>query len=296
MQNSSSSNPILIKGLIRTLLALLLSIGGLSLSACTDKEPEVPKTKVVPISDKGWAFDTVAVWADEFEGTGRPDAAKWGYDLGAGGWGNNELEYYTDGANTDVSGGTLKIIAKKEAFSGASYTSTRMVTKGKGDFLYGRFEARMKLPTGKGTWPAFWMLPTDFAYGDWPKSGEIDIMEHVGFDPNVVHISTHCAAYYFKIGNQKSSKLKVPTATSEFHKYRVDWTPYSVRGFIDDVQIFEFTNQNNGSASWPFDKRFHLILNIAVGGDWGGAQGIDNTAFPSTMEVDYVRVYKLIEK
>jgi beta-glucanase (GH16 family) len=286
-----------IKSSFTSALSLMaLCFVSLGQSACTDKEPKIPVTKVTPISDKGWTFDTVAVWSDEFTGTGKPDPAKWGYDLGAGGWGNNELEYYTDGANADVSNGTLKITAKKETFSGAGYTSTRMVTKGKGDFLYGRFVARMKLPKGKGTWPAFWMLPTDFAYGDWPKSGEIDIMEHVGFEPNVVHISTHCAAYYFKIGNQKSSKLLVPTATSDFHDYRVDWTPYAVRGFIDGVQIFEFTNQGTGSNAWPFDKRFHMLLNIAVGGDWGGAQGIDATAFPSTMEVDYVRVYKMIEK
>ena len=273
-----------------------LCLATFSQSACTEKEPEITASNVLPVSDKSWAFDTAAVWSDEFSGTGKPDPAKWSYDVGASGWGNNEKEYYTNGANADVSNGTLKIIAKKETIEGGTYSSTRMVTKGKGDFLYGRFVARMKLPAGKGTWPAFWMLPTDYAYGDWPKSGEVDIMEHVGYDPNVIHISTHCAAYYFKIGNQKTSTLTVPTATSDFHNYRIDWTPYAIRGFVDDTQIFEFTNQNNGYASWPFDKRFHLLLNLAVGGDWGGAQGIDDGAFPSTMEVDYVRVYKMIDK
>jgi beta-glucanase (GH16 family) len=140
------------------------------------------------------------------------------------------------------------------------------------------------------------MLPTDFAYGEWPKSGEIDIMEHVGYDLNKVHITMHTEAYYFKINTQKSATKVIPTATTEFHLYRVDWTPYSIKGYIDDLQIFEFINEGKGYKVWPFDKRFHLLLNIAVGGDWGGAQGIDQMAFPAAMEVDYVRVYKMINK
>jgi beta-glucanase (GH16 family) len=153
----------------------------------------------------------------------------------------------------------------------------------------------MKLPTGLGTWPAFWMLPTDFSYGNWPASGEIDIMEHVGYDPNNVHISVHTEAFYFKKGNQKTAAKVVPTATSDFHTYRVDWTPYAIRGYIDDTEepLFTYTNSNQGYQTWPFNRRFHMLLNIAVGGDWGGARGVNESAFPTTLEVDYVRVYKL---
>jgi beta-glucanase (GH16 family) len=140
------------------------------------------------------------------------------------------------------------------------------------------------------------MLPTENQYGVWPSSGEIDIMEHVGYEANKVHCSVHTSAYNYSRGNQKTSSVIIPTATSEFHDYRVDWTPYSVRGFVDDVQIFEFTNENSGFTKWPFDKKFYLIMNIAVGGNWGGAQGIDDTAFPATMEVDYVKVFKMIPR
>lgn len=278
--------------MLTPIFAGLLLLGSLG---CTEKDPKVVVTSL-PVSDKGWSFDTTPVWADEFDAPGKPDPTRWTYDVGGGGWGNNELQYYTQGDNVDIADGICTITAKKEIREGAQYTSTRMVTRGLGDFTYGRFEARLQVPSGRGTWPAFWMLPTDRVYGDWPKSGEIDIMEHVGYDPNVFHFSTHCEAYYFKQGNQKTSSLKVPTGTSEFHTYRTDWTPYSIKGFIDDQQIFEFDNQNGGYKVWPFDKRFHMLFNLAVGGDWGGASGIDASAFPQKMMIDYVRVYKMIDK
>ena len=140
------------------------------------------------------------------------------------------------------------------------------------------------------------MLPTDWHYGDWPKSGEIDIMEHVGFDQNRIHFSVHTEAYNHMIGTQRTATKTIVTASDEFHKYRVDWTPYAVRGYFDDQQVFEFINEGKGSVTWPFDKRFHLLINIAFGGNWGGAQGIDDTVLPQSMLVDYVRVYKMIEK
>ncbi|MCK7556615.1 glycoside hydrolase family 16 protein [Chitinophaga sedimenti] len=155
---------------------------------------------------------------------------------------------------------------------------------------------KAKLPSGKGTWPAIWMLPTDWAYGDWPKSGEIDIMEHVGYDQDNVHISTHTEAYYFRINTQKTATRRIQNASTEFHLYRVDWTPYAIRGYIDNQLLFQFTNEGKGYTVWPFDKRFHLLLNIAVGGDWGGAQGVATDVWPAAMEVDYVRVYKMIDK
>ncbi|UPK69072.1 glycoside hydrolase family 16 protein [Chitinophaga filiformis] len=276
---------------------ILLSFNILSCSgkggSDTTTNPVTPQGPV----DKHWTFETTPVWADEFDYNGLPDNTKWGYDIGGGGWGNNELEYYTNSLNNaSVANGKLAITARKEVKENRNYTSARLVTKGKGDFLYGRFEIKAKLPAGKGTWPAIWMLPTEWAYGDWPKSGEIDIMEHVGYDPDVIHISAHTEAYYFRINTQKTSVKKIQNASTEYHVYRMDWTPYALRGYIDDQLIFEFINEGKGYKVWPFDKKFHLLLNIAVGGDWGGAQGMDESIYPVTMDVDYVRVYKMIEK
>src|SRR5690606_12321372 len=177
---------------------------------------------------------------------------------------------------------------------GASYTSARLVSRAKADFRYGRFEVRAKVPTGVGTWPAVWMLPTDWEYGGWPASGEIDILEHVGYDPDVVHISVHTEAYNHTIGTQKTAKKRIENATTEFHLYRVDWTATYIRGYVNDVQIFDFANDATGFHAWPFDAEFHWLINIAVGGNWGGQQGVDETSFPARMEVDYVRVYDLV--
>ena len=244
-----------------------------------------------------WEFEAAPTWQDEFDYAGAPDPAKWGYDIGGHGWGNNELQYYTDSTdNAFVADGVLTIVARKEKNGGRHYTSARVISKGKGDFLYGRFEIRAKLPSGKGTWPALWMLPTDQAYGGWPKSGEIDIMEHVGYDPNRVHITAHTEAYYFQINTQKTATQVIDGAMDQFHRYRVDWTPDAIRGYIDDALVLEFPNEGKGYKVWPFDKRFHLLMNIAVGGDWGGQKGVDDQSFPARMQVDYVRVYGLIEK
>lgn len=271
-----------------------------SFSSCSGQEapkPVITVPKPQPPVDKNWAFETEPIWVDEFNYTGKPDPAKWGYDIGGNGWGNNELQYYTDDAeNASVANGILKITAIKENKEGKNYTSARLISKDKGDFLYGRIEIKAKLPTGKGTWPALWMLPTDWAYGGWPKSGEIDIMEHVGYDQNNVIITVHTENYNHKIGTQKSGSKVIPTASTDFHLYRVDWTPYAIKGFIDDQLVFTFVNDGKGYASWPFDKRFHLLMNLAVGGDWGGAQGVDPSVYPQSLDVDYVRVYKMIEK
>lgn len=281
---------------MKKILFALVMVKALALSGCTDKDRVVSGPgPAVSVSDKGWTFESTPIFADEFDYTGRPNSAKWSYDVGGGGFGNNELQYYTGGANANVADGLLTIEARRENFENSRYTSTRMVTRNKADFTYGRYEARIKLPTGRGLWPAFWMLPTDAAYGVWPKSGEIDIMEQVGYEPTKIHQSVHTDAYNHKIGTQKTASTTVPTATSDFHLYRVDWTPYAVRGYVDNVKVFEFVNAG-GSSRWPFDKRFHMILNIAVGGDWGGANGVDDTIFPAQMQVDYVRVYKMIEQ
>lgn len=285
----------------RTLLAGSILLIASHAVACFGQQP---KNDAAPASDgaqtpqrKDWKFEATPSWRDEFDYTGAPDPAKWGYDIGGHGWGNNELQYYTDSTdNAFVADGVLTIAARKEKKEGRDYTSARVISKGKGDFLYGRFEIRAKLPSGKGTWPALWMLPTDQAYGGWPKSGEIDIMEHVGYDPNRVHITMHTEAYYFQINTQKTATKVIDGAMSQFHLYRVDWMPDTIRGYIDDALVLEFPNEGNGYKVWPFDRRFHLLMNIAVGGDWGGKEGVDDTAFPASMQVDYVRVYRLIEK
>lgn len=270
------------------LIAVLL----VGCAACTEKD-DIPAIKTSPVEDKNWTFSETPVWADEFDVAGKPDPTKWSYEIGASGWGNNELQFYTQGENANIANGILTIEARKEPRSGAQYTSTRMITRNFASWQYGRFEARIKVPAGRGTWPAFWMLPTDNIYGIWPKSGEIDIMEHVGYDPNKIHVSIHTEAFNHSINTQKTSSKAVPTATTDFHIYRVDWTPYSIRGFIDNQQSFEFINSNTGYAAWPFNRKFFLILNLAIGGNWGGVQGVDDSSFPNRLEVDYVRVYSI---
>ncbi len=251
---------------------------------------------VTPV-DSSWTFASTPSWAEEFDYTGKPDSAKWGYDIGGSGWGNNEKEYYSNlPENASVANGMLSIVALKKNVQGMNYTSARLVTRNKFDFLYGRIEVSAKLPAGKGMWPAIWMLPTDFAYGGWPKSGEFDIMEEVGYDPDVVHVTAHTEKYNFKQNNQKTNTIKVDSAETKFHKYRMDWTPYAIRGYVDDKLILTYINEGIGFTSWPFDKKFHLLLNIAVGGDWGGLKGIDDNAFPATMQIDYVRYYPMLPK
>lgn len=234
------------------------------------------------------------VWSDEFDYEGSPDETKWGYDTGASGWGNNEDQYYSKNIkNSEVSDGTLKINAINtgdDEFYPIS--SARLVSKNRADFLYGKVEARIKVPATLGTWSAFWMLPTDWEYGGWPESGEIDIMEHVGFDDKVIHGSVHTGSFNHKIGTHKTGTIGLETATTEFHTYGIEWTPKWIKWFLDGEQYFKFDNTNEGFMEWPFDKQHHLILNIAVGGDWGGLRGVKSGAWTDSMEVDYVRVYQ----
>jgi len=241
----------------------------------------------------------IPIWSDEFNYQGAPDSTKWSYDLGDGcpnvcGWGNNELEYYTNRlVNSRVENGNLIIEAHKEDFQNQKFTSTRLVSKNKGDWKYGRIEVRAKLPTGKGTWPAIWMLPTDWEYGGWPASGEIDIMEHVGYNPDSIFGTVHTSAYNHIKGTHVGDKLFVSDSEEAFHLYAIEWTNEKIDFFIDDEKYFTFSNERKSFKEYPFDKKFHLILNIAVGGNWGGKNGIDEEIFPVRMEVDYVRVYDL---
>lgn len=235
------------------------------------------------------------VWNDEFNTDGLPSTANWGYDVGGGGWGNQELQRYTNGIpeNVEQSEGTLKIKAVLlERGDTKEYLSTRMVTRGKADWKFGRIDVRAKLPTGVGTWPAIWMLPTENVFGGWPNSGEIDIMEHVGFDPNVVHGTVHTGAFNHAQGTQRGGQITIPSALNEFHIYSIDWDADRILFMVDGQIYFRFNNSGNGSDEWPFDQRFHLIMNIAIGGTWGGQRGVDDSAFPTTMEVDFVRVYQ----
>ncbi|MBS1490771.1 MAG: glycoside hydrolase family 16 protein [Bacteroidetes bacterium] len=234
------------------------------------------------------------VWQDEFNYTGLPDSTRWGYDLGGSGWGNNEAQYYTHRIkNAHVENGILTIEAIKENYEGKEFTSARMITKNKGDWKYGRIEIRAKLPSGNGTWPALWMLPTDWKYGGWPASGEIDIMEHVGFAPGVIHGTLHSEKYNHIKQTQQEGTITVPDCQDVFHLYAIEWGENQINFFVDDKKYHSVTkNPSVNYTGWPFDQRFHLILNIAVGGNWGGMKGIDPAIWPQRMEVDYVRVYQ----
>ena len=230
---------------------------------------------------------TKLVWFDEFNTDGAPDATKWNYDLGRGdsGWGNNEEQNYTNSAtNVIVQGGNLKITAKKEASGGANYSSTRLKTDGKFKFTYGKVEIKAKLPTGVGTWPAIWMLGSNYATKPWPACGEIDIMEHVGKNQNVILSTLHYPGHSGGQGNTGSKTI--PNVSTEFHVYKTVWSPASVTTFVDDVQIHSVPND----GSLPFNSDFFLILNVAMGGNLGG--NIDPAFTQSSMEVDYIRVYQ----
>lgn len=233
------------------------------------------------------------VWNDEFEVDGTPDPQKWVYDIGGDGWGNNELQYYTNRPeNVIVQDGKLVITARKEDYSGNAYTSSRILTRGQGDWLYGRIEVRAKLPEGVGTWPAIWMLPTDWVYGGWPASGEIDIMEHVGFNHGTVHGTIHTEAYNGMDGTQRGGDIYLDDVHTNFHVYTIGWEPDSIFWYVDDTHFFTYPNYGTGYERWPYDQRFHLIMNIAIGGNWGGIEGVDDSIFPQTLEIDYVRVYQ----
>lgn len=237
------------------------------------------------------------IWSDEFETDGSPDAAKWDYDLGGSGWGNNELQFYTNRPeNVKVEGGYLIITAIKESYVGMQYTSARITSRQKGDWLYGRIEVMAMLPEGRGTWPAIWMLPTDWAYGGWPASGEFDIMEHVGYDMGNVHATIHTQAYNGAAGTQRGNHLYLADAHTAFHLYAAEWTEDTLKFYADDSLYFTYTNDHTSYATWPYNKRFHLMMNIAVGGNWGGVQGVDNTIFPQDMQIDFVRVYEVFHK
>ncbi|MEP6616062.1 MAG: glycoside hydrolase family 16 protein [Ginsengibacter sp.] len=233
------------------------------------------------------------MWHDEFNYTGLPDSAKWNYDTGGDGWGNNELQFYTQSklSNARVINGCLVIQARKENVEGKKFSSARLITKGKEDWKYGRVEVRAMLPAGLGTWPAIWMLASTTPL-QWPDDGEIDIMEHVGFDQGKIHASVHCKKYNHVIRTQKTDTIMVKDCSRSFHVYSMEWDDDHISIFVDRKKYFTFKNEHSGYDAWPFSQPFHLLLNIAVGGNWGGAKGVDQNIWPQKMLVDYVRLYQ----
>jgi len=236
------------------------------------------------------------VWSDDFNYTGLPDSSKWEYDTAGNkdGWGNYEEQLYTVAKpeNAFVKNGKLFITALYKPIGEKNFTSARLISKA--DWQYGRIEVNAKLPGGRGTWAAIWAMPGGWSFkdGNWPDIGEIDIMEHVGHDLGVVHASAHSKDYQWQKNTQKTGTIYLPDVNTDFHTYALNWTPDYMQAFVDDSLFFEYHNEGLGASKWPYDKPFYLILNVAVGGAWGSIKGIDTTAFPQTMEVDFVKVYQ----
>lgn len=267
----------------------------MTMLACSgDKTPVQSPAPQAPVSTTGLTKRTL-IWADEFDVAGLPDTAKWNYDTGGHGFGNNELQYYLASRpeNARIENGVLIIEARKETYKNRDYTSAKLWTKGKVEWKGGHFEIRAKLPKGRGTWPAIWMLAAKEPMS-WPRDGEIDIMEHVGYDEGTVHGTIHTEAYNHVRKTQKSKTIPVPDATTTFHVYGIDWNKDRIEFYVDEKLYYTITKEETGTLyeQWPFDQPFYLILNLAVGGNWGGQKGVDETAFPARMEVDYVRVYQ----
>ncbi|UAM99173.1 family 16 glycosylhydrolase [Polaribacter litorisediminis] len=238
-------------------------------------------TSTKPTQSAGYTFNDLA-WEDDFNTDGAPDATKWTYDLGAGGWGNGELQTYTnESENVIVENGSLKIIAKA---NGAAYTSARLKSQGLYEFTYGRVEVRAKLPASQGTWPAIWMLGSNFTTVGWPESGEIDIMEQKGQDKNTVLSTIHYPEN--SAGNGPSQSIELSTSTTEFHNYSVEWTDTKIEFYVDDVSYHVLSNDE----SLPFNADFFLILNVAMGGTLGG--DVDPGFTEDLMEIDYVKVFQ----
>lgn len=238
----------------------------------------ISSSKVIVV----YVVSTMA-WSEEFNVDGPPDPTKWSYELGAGGWGNNEVQYYTSRPeNVRVQGGVLKINLLKEAYMGSNYTSARIVTKNKYTLKYGRVDIRAKLPTGGGTWPALWMLGANYETTPWPACGEIDIMEHVGNVPNRIHGSLHHPANFG--GNASTGTVNIANA-NEFHIYSLDWSATHIKFYVDNVEFYSFNN----NSSLPFNNPFFFIINCAMGGNFGGT--VDPNVTSATLEVDYIHVY-----
>jgi beta-glucanase (GH16 family) len=241
-------------------------------------------------SDKEHKWDLV--WSDEFDYEGLPDTLKWTYEEGY--IANNEAQYYTvkRPENARIEDGMLIIEARRDFFHDSAYSSARINTYKKGEFTYGRIEMRAKLPYGNGVWPAFWTLGTNIYEVGWPACGELDIMEYVGFDTLTIHANIHTKAYNHVMGTNKGNRITTDKPWENFHIYATEWFEDRVDFFLDTTRYFTFMNEGTGDATWPFDKPQFIILNLAIGGSWGGQHGIDTTIFPQQYIIDYVRVYE----
>lgn len=277
-------------------LTAILSLVALSFCAQKEAPSPAPLPDIVTPTTPSTPTDTVKklVWSDEFNAGSRPDTTKWVYNIGTGsnGWGNNEAQYYTgDSTNARIENGNLIIEARKENKGGKSYTSARMITQGKASWTYGRMEIRAKLPKGVGTWPAIWMLGDNITTAGWPACGEIDIMEHVGKDQDMVHWSTHSKLNNWTLGTQRTNKSTIDGVSSAFHVYKIEWSKDFIQFFVDGQLYYTSPNEGKGSDYYPFNAPQFLLLNLAIGGNFGG-QTINDAIFPCRMEVDYVRVYQ----
>ncbi len=269
----------LIKG--QMVKALLLALPLVAITSCSTDQ----KQKVATFNQ--------LVMADEFDTDGAPNAKIWGFDIGTGtnGWGNNELQYYTNRKeNVKVENGYLLITAQKESYKGSAYTSAKLLTKGLFSQTYGRFEARIRLPYGQGFWPAFWLLGANIDTVKWPECGEIDIMEYRGQEPTKLIGSLHGPGYSGGMALTKNYILANSRFDTDFHIFGIEWGPEYINYYVDDVLYNQITPANV-KGKWVFDQPFYIIINLAVGGDFVGAPN-NNSVFPQTMLVDYVRVYK----
>jgi beta-glucanase (GH16 family) len=255
-------------------IPLILLILGSIAYACNPKKPA-----------ESWEL----AWAEEFDYNGKPDAGYWGYEEGH--IRNKELQYYTDQlSNVQVGGGVCTLTARMEGPD--SITSASINTLHKYDILYGRVEVRAKIPSALGTWPAIWMMGTNREVAGWPDCGEIDIMEHVGYDPDKVHANIHTKAYNHVLGTNKGKTISVQDPSADFHIYALEWFEDHMDFFYDDSLYFSYQNDNLGdSGTWPFDQPHYLLINLAYGGSWGGTRGVDTTQLPQPFVIDYVRHY-----
>jgi beta-glucanase (GH16 family) len=234
------------------------------------------------------------VWAEEFDSGGLPDLKTWGYEVGL--IRNQEAQYYTEGRleNARVEGGCLVIEARKEDFAGAKYTSASVNTLGKKEFYRGRIEVRAKIPTGVGSWPAIWMMGTDISSVGWPECGEIDIMENVGYEPDTIYATVHTPGSVNRHGLvTNSGHIDISDPYADFHVYAVEWREGRLEFHLDGRNYFTYAKDGRYPDYWRFDKPFYLLLNLAIGGNWGGEKGIDDNIFPLKYCIDYVRYYQL---
>ncbi|WP_446050050.1 glycoside hydrolase family 16 protein [Zobellia laminariae] len=283
---------------------LLLIFVGFIVGSCESNPKKNKNTEPVEESSEAYTL----VWADEFDGTGKPKSANWAYETGF--IRNNEAQYYTDNSkNVRIEDGFLIIEAHKEKVTNKAfvseeddnwmknkefgeYSSASLTTKDITEWKYGKISVRAKLPKGTGTWPAIWMLGENWKEVGWPKCGEIDIMEHVGYQNDSIFGTVHTESFNHNKGTEVGKSVFIEKPYDDFHEYSIEWTPEKIVFILDGTAYHQFENLNKTYAEWPFDQAFHLKLNLAIGGSWGGQKGIDDSIFPQQMIIDYARVYQ----